>query len=217
MSKFNEFKIKIKKIFSKKEKSLENKTRLNILGISYTKKDEQVIYIIILGEENGDMRKIPIIVNYNEAQSVAVETEKITPIVPFVHDTIKEIITNHKIKYDEILITDFKNDILKTFLINKKEKIEIKTVDALSLSIRMGYPIYILNDTFFEVNKMVQKLYDIKDGKKFNDIKDDIEDLTIEDLNDLLQEAIDDEEYEQASIIRDEIIKKKDNAKYDEN
>lgn len=184
------------------------KIKLDILGISYSKNSDQNIYIAILGEEGGE-RKIPIIINYFEAQAIAIEVEKILPIVPFIYDTFKEVVNIHKIKFDEILITDFKNDVLSTYLISKKDKIEIKTADALSISVRMGYPIYIHEPILQKVDKVVQKFYDIKDSKEIITYKDKLTKLSVTELNVLLQTSIDDEEYERASEIRDELIKRK--------
>lgn len=197
----------IKKLF-KKEIDEHKKIKLDILGISYTKSGDQTLYVVVLGEEGGD-RKIPVIINYFEAQAIAIEVEKIMPIVPLVYDVLKEITIEHKIKFKEILISDFKNDILLTYLVSKKEKIELRTADALSISVRMGYPIYIYDDVLTRVDSIVQKYYDIKDGKQVIADKNKLNGFSINELNELLQNAIDEEEYERASEIRDEIIKKK--------
>lgn len=197
----------IKKLF-KKKKEEKDKIKLDILGISYTKSGEQTLYVVVLGEEGGD-RKIPVIINYFEAQAIAIEVEKIMPIVPLIYDVFKEIINDNKIKFKEIIISDFKNDVLLTYLVNKKDKIELRTADALSLSVRMGYPIYIYDDVLTKVDSIVQKYYDIKDGRQVIADKNKLNGFSISELNELLQNAIDEEEYERASEIRDEIIKKK--------
>ena len=149
------------------------------------------------------------IINYFEAQAIAIEVEKILPIVPLVYDVFENLVITHKIKFKEILINDFKNDVLLTYLIGKKEKIELRTADALSISVRMGYPIYIYDDVLTRVDSIVQKYYDIKDGKQVIADKNRLNGFSINELSDLLQKAIDEEEYEKASEIRDEIIKKK--------
>lgn len=210
-----------KNLFSKKDEGLDflfppqKKIKLDILGISYTKSGEHNIYIVILGEENGT-RKIPVIVNYFEAQAIAIEVEKVNPIVPLIYDVLEDITTNHKIKFKEILISDYKNDILITHLMGKKEHIEIRTADALALSIRLGYSIYIYDDVLTDVDKVVQKYYDIKKSTQPVPVvadKNKLEGFSIGELNYLLQKAIDDEEYEKASEIRDEILKKKNDSK----
>jgi hypothetical protein len=197
---------KIREIFKKKIES--KKVKLDILGISYTKSGDQTLYVVVLGEDGGE-RKIPVVINYFEAQAIAIEVEKILPIVPLVYDVFKEIVNDNKIKFKEIIIEDFKNDILLTYLIGKKEKVELRTADALSLSVRMGYPIYIYDDVLTRVDSIVQKYYDIKDGKQVIADKNKLNGFNLNELNDLLQSAIDEEEYERASEIRDEIIKKK--------
>jgi len=184
------------------------KVKLDILGISYSKTGEQNIYVVVLGEEGGE-RKIPVIINYFEAQAIAIEVEKILPIVPLIYDTFKEVITSHKINFEEILITEFKNDVLLTYLVGKKDKVELRTADALSLSVRMGYPIYIYEPILQKVDKVVQKFYDIKDSKEIIPYKDKLTRMTLAELNENLQSAIEGEEYERASEIRDELIKRK--------
>lgn len=201
---------KIKKLFNNKiEETNKNKIKLDILGISYTKISEQNYYVVILGEENGK-RKIPVVITYNEAQSIAIESEKILPIVPLIYDTFKQVILENNIKFDEITIEDFKNDILLTYLKGKNSKIEIRTADALSISLRLGYPIFIYDDVLTKVDSVVQKFYEIKDGRDI--ISNKLDKYNLEELEQLLKESIDEEEYEKASEIRDEIIRKKKNS-----
>jgi bifunctional DNase/RNase len=199
---------KIKHIFNSK-KTEPKKIKLEILGISYTTYAEQKIYIVVLGEEKGE-RKVPVVVSFYEAQAIAIEVEKIQPIAPLIFDVFKNVVDKNKIKFKEILITDFKKDILLTYLTSRKEKIELRTADALALSVRMEYPIYIYDDVLNVVDSVVQKYYNIK--KASNQVVPDqnfIEGFTINELNDLLQKAIDEEEYEKASELRDEILRKK--------
>jgi len=198
----------IKDIIRKDTIKKTKKIKLDILGISYTKSGDQTLYIVVLGEENG-LRKIPVIINYYEAQSIAIEVEKISPIVPLIYDALKEILTDNNIIFDVILIDDFKNDILSTYIISKKEKVEIRTADALSISIRMGYPIFIYDNILNDVYEKSQKSYDIKDGKLLLPEENKLNSYNVIELDNLLQSAIDREDYEKASEIRDEIIKKK--------
>jgi hypothetical protein len=201
------------KLLLKDQNELNKKIKLDILGISYTKSEDQTLYIVILGEDGGKQRKVPVIINYFEAQAIAIEVEKVLPIIPLVYDVFKKVIADKNVKFDEILISDFKNDILLTHLIGKKLKVELRTADALAISVRMNYPIYIYDNVLDKVDEIVKKYYDIKKGGQIGTQvvadKDRLHGFTLKELNELLQKAIDEEEYEKASEIRDEIIKKK--------
>lgn len=151
---------KIRQFFSGK-KNEPKKIKLEILGISYTTYAEQKIYIVVLGEEKGE-RKVPVVVSFYEAQAIAIEVEKIQPIAPLIFDVFKNVSEKNKLKFEEILITDFKKDILLTYLVSKKDKIELRTADALALSVRLEYPIYIYDDVLNVVDSVVQKYYNIK-------------------------------------------------------
>lgn len=206
----------LKKIFKKYKKEIDfsrtlvKKIKLDILGISYSQINDQKIYVVVLGEENGN-RKVPVVINYYEAQALAIEVEKISPIVPLIYDVFKNIIVNYKINFNEILISDFKNDTLLTHIVSKKELFEIRTADALALSLRMGYSIYIYDNILSSVDRVVQKYYDIKKGDQVMVNKNKLDGFSLIELNGLLKKAIEEEEYEKASQIRDEIIKKKKN------
>lgn len=188
---------------------VEEKHKLEILGISHT--SDSNIYIVILGENNGGDRKVPVVVTYNEAQSIAIELEKIQPVIPIIYDVLKKIISDNNLSYKEIVISDLKNDILITHLIGDNDSVEIRTADALSVSVRMAYPIYILDSVLEKVDELVKKYYDIKrsDEKDLSFSSEDFKSLSLSDLRDLLNKAILNEEYEKASEIRDEINKKK--------
>jgi len=201
------------KLLIKDQNELNKKIKLDILGISYTKSGDQTLYIVILGEDGGKERKVPVIINYFEAQAIAIEVEKVLPIIPLVYDVLKKVIADKNVKFNEILISDFKNDILFTHLVGKKLKVELRTADALAISVRMNYPIYIYDNVLDKVDEIVKKYYDIKKGGQIGTQvvadKDRLHGFTLKELNELLQKAIDEEEYEKASEIRDEIIKKK--------
>jgi bifunctional DNase/RNase len=195
--------------YLKCKKTTPIKIKLEILGISYTTYAEQKIYIVILGEENGD-RRVPVVVSFYEAQAIAIEIEKIQPMTPLIFDVFKKMVDKNKLKFKEILITDFKKDILLTYIVSKKEHIELRTADALALSVRLDCPIYIYDDVLSVVDNVVKKYYNIrKASEQVIPDQNFTEEFSINELNDLLQKAIEEEEYEKASEIRDEILKKK--------
>jgi len=204
-----------KKTVDKEEKS---KVELRVAGISYSK--IQNIYVLILEEmvSNWDdpdnppigARRVPIIINFFEAQSIAIEIERIKPPIPLIYDFIKDLTISYNLKFKEIDITEIRDGELFTKIIcDNKEKsmLDIKPAEAVAISIRLKTPIFISDDLLSRINMILEDKYDIKRiTESINDNK--IENYSIEDLKSILQDSIDREDYEKASLIRDEINKK---------
>jgi uncharacterized protein len=211
----SKIKFLINKITFKKEKKNGNKIKLSILGISYNQTNVGAIYVLILGDKE-ETHKIPVIMTFSDAQSIAMEVEHIKYPVPLVYDFIKDLSKVYKFNIKESIIVDYKDDVLKTVLVcdDKKEtKLDIRTPDALALSVRFGFPVYIYENVLEDINKVIKENYNIKRETEETSISsltipNRLEDFTTGQLKILLQEAIEHEDYERASVIRDEINKK---------
>jgi uncharacterized protein len=211
---------KIKNAFSKskEEKEEENRIQLRIAGISYSKMTN--IYVLILEEmvANWDdldnppvgARRVPIVINYFEAQVIMAEIEKIEPIVPLIYDFIRNLSRVYNIKFKEATISDVMNgEIFAKLVCDNKEKtkIEIKPSEAVAIAIRQKTPIYISNELLNIINQMLEDKYDVK--RITETMSDDrLENYAVDELKIILQQSIDTEDYEKASIIRDEINRK---------
>ena len=207
---------KIKQRFTKQID--EGKISLRVAGISYSQ--IQNIYILILEEEVPNWndpnnppvgaRRVPIVINFFEAQSIVIEIQKIEPTIPLIYDFIKNLSLSYDFKFKEVDITELTNGELYTKIIcdNKnKTKLDIKPAEAVALSLRLKTPIYISEELLNRITETLQDKYDIKRVSEI--MKDDkLENINVEDLKVMLQESIDREDYEKASLIRDEINKK---------
>ena len=187
------------------------KIKLEILGISYSQ-SQSGAYALILGE-SGEKRRLPIIIGSFEAQAIAIELEKMKPSRPLTHDLFKNFAQTFNIVVTEVIIYKFSEGIFFAKLICfdgiKEVEIDSRTSDAVAIAVRFQCPIYtyesildaagiVLQDENEPVNPEAET--EEKAGKE-----SEYASLTIKELETMLMAAIDEEAYEKASKIRDEI------------
>ncbi len=193
------------------------KIELEIIAISHSITQTHS-YAVVLGEVNG-IRRLPIIIGGFEAQAIAVALEKMNPSRPLTHDLMKNFMTAFGIDLHEIIINDLQEGVFYSKLVcsNENDTIEIdsRTSDAIAMAVRFGCPIYTL-DTILESAGILFEESEEK-GKKKRKKKEplpeemrpagheDLKQMTLTELNNLLSEVLDSEDYIRAIAIRDEI------------
>ena len=196
--------------------------RLNIKGISYSQ-TQSGAYALILSEENGK-RKLPIVIGAFEAQSIAIALEKdIRPPRPLTHDLFKNFSDRFSIIVKQVIIHKLVDGVFYSSLIcennDKEEIIDARTSDAIALALRFSAPIFtyknILEKAGIKLNIDLenQKSEDLIDDEISNEKSEDFSKntfnkLSLPELKNLLKKAVDDENYELAAKIRDEISKR---------
>jgi len=204
--------------------------KLSIKGISYSQ-TQTGAYALILSEEFGD-RKLPIIIAKAEAQSIAIALEKnIKPPRPLTHDLFKSFADKFSIIIKEVIIHKLVDGIFHSSLVCSKDDEEVlldsRTSDAVALAIRFNAPIYtykiILDQAGVNLNlqqeDVVEKSIEPLESNDDEDLMSKIEDmslsddgqfsnLSIDELNQLINVAINEEDYEKAARLRDEIDKR---------
>ena len=199
-----------------------NKIKLNVLGISYSQ-TQSGAYALILTEENGD-RRIPIIVGGFEAQSIAIELEGLKPPRPLTHDLFMSFAKVFGINIQEVVIYKLEEGVFYSQLLceNGKEKITLdaRTSDAIALALRFKCPIYTTEEIIAKAgivldfdkepeNHPANAMSDHFEPKSPARPSSEYKSYTLEELNEMLDEAIGNEDYEKASMIRDEINHRK--------
>ncbi len=190
------------------------KIKLEIQGLTYSQTQNNA-YALILREVNGT-RKLPIIIGGFEAQSIAIQIEKIKYSRPLTHDLFKNFADTFSIQITEVIIYKLEEGVFYSQMIatNGKEfkEIEARTSDAVSLSLRFNCPIYtyekIMKDASIDENSLKVKEDDTEIEHTLSD-ENEYEYYTDEELLKMLDEAVQEENYEQASHIRDEIERRK--------
>lgn len=193
-----------------------NKLRLKIIGMSYSQ-SQNGAYAIILGEEEGN-RRLPIIIGSFEAQAIAIEIEKIKTPRPLTHDLFKSFATAFRIGIKEVIINKFSEGVFFAVLVcsdgHTEREVDSRTSDAIALALRFNCPIY----TYEQIMIAAGMIMDEETSEPSDEDKkvepqeapgDDLTEFTVTELKDLLKKAVEGEEYEKASRIRDEITIRK--------
>ncbi len=190
------------------------KIELNIVGLSYSQAQSNS-YALVLGEVNGK-RRLPIVIGHYEAQAIALELEKMKPSRPLTHDLFYNFAKTFGINIIEVQITKFHEGIFYATLLCDNgismQEIDSRTSDAVALSIRFHCPIYTTEDIMSQAGILFEEEIsstESADNLSDDDLNSDFKILTLTELEDELQKAVDNEDYEKASLIRDEIRKRK--------
>ncbi|MBU3677341.1 MAG: hypothetical protein FGM54_09235 [Chitinophagaceae bacterium] len=191
------------------------KIELEIMALSHTVTQSHS-YAVVLNEVNGT-RKLPIVIGSAEAQAIAVALENIPTGRPLTHDLMKNTMMAFSIQLDEVIIHRLHEGVFYAKLIchSAYETIEIdsRTSDALAMAVRFGAPIYtyeaILSAAGGSGNP--QEIDDIPelDIDNNNEPGNELSNMSLQELNTLLEEVLEREDYIQAAMIRDEINKRR--------
>jgi bifunctional DNase/RNase len=201
-----------------------NKIGLEIIGLSYSQ-TQSGAYALVLGEKEGN-RRLPIIIGGFEAQAIAIELENMTPSRPLTHDLFKTFASTFEIQIKEVIIYNLVEGIFFAKLICKQAgtevEIDARTSDAIALAVRFNCPVFTFEFILSSAGIVLDEESESLDFEGEGHVEDKISDLVDEksiniskksthDLELLLKEAIQKEDYERASLIRDEINKRQAN------
>ncbi|MEI6189324.1 MAG: bifunctional nuclease domain-containing protein [Chitinophagia bacterium] len=188
------------------------KIELEIVALSHSITQSNS-YAVILGEVNG-LRRLPIVIGGFEAQAIAVALENMHPSRPLTHDLMKNFMTAFGIQLQEVYICDLQEGIfyskLVCFTANDTIEIDSRTSDAIALAVRFGCPIYVYSNILEQAglaNESADKSMlstTMDEPTPINDLSN----LSLIELNHLLKEVLEQEDYIRAIDIRDEINKK---------
>jgi bifunctional DNase/RNase len=204
--------------------------KLSIKGISYSQ-TQNGAYALILNEVDGE-RKLPIVIGAFEAQSIAIALEKeIKPPRPLTHDLFKNFAERFDIVVKQVIIHKLVDGVFYSSIICERDKIEeiidARTSDAIALALRFNAPIFTYKNILDKAGIYLKanSSEEDKDTQEIDDILSNPETFgkepeegnpsgrlymkhSLEELNELLGEAVAHEDYEKAAKIRDEISKR---------
>ena len=164
-------------------------------------------YALVLEEKEGG-RKLPIIIGHLEAQAIKVMMVKYQPPRPLTHDLFKTFTEQLGVTMTKMLIYKAKGGVFYSYLYFDKDgeelRIDARTSDAVALALRYRCPMYATEDVIES-----EHLHDLGEGK----FSVPITSVSLQMLEEALVLAVEKEDYEQASHLRDEIRRRKEEDK----
>jgi bifunctional DNase/RNase len=196
------------------------KIELEIVALSHSITQSNS-YAVILGEIGGT-RRLPIVIGGFEAQAIAVALENMQPSRPLTHDLMKNFMSAFDIQLQEVYISDLQEGIFYSKLVcytaNDTIEIDSRTSDALALAVRFGCPIYVNASVIDKAGNEIDNNESdasatVLSEAPLSNHASDLSSLSINELNELLNEVLEQEDYIRAIDIRDEIAKRNEQKK----
>lgn len=197
---------------------MDQTVELEILGLS-SNHSQSGSFTLVMGEVGG-IRRLPIVIGMFEAQAIAIEIEKIIPNRPMTHDLFKSFASNFNYSIDHILISDMREGVFYAKIVcknsSKTVEIDARPSDAIAIAVRFDASIHcskkVISEAGIEFNEEDERREHEKSGKvkkpsssSSGRTSDSLKDFSLDKLNQLLDKAINNEDYEKAARIRDEI------------
>jgi len=173
-------------------------------------------YAVVLGELEGN-RRLPIVIGGFEAQAIAVAMERMTPNRPLTHDLFKNTLDTFDVNLKEVVINNLLDGIFYAQLVCERDGqefvIDSRTSDAIAMSVRFKSPLYTFDFIMEQAGVVLENEEGEKGGAKSiiseEPKSDSFEQYSIKALNQMLEDVLENEDYERAAKIRDEINRRK--------
>lgn len=188
------------------------RVELRVFGISYSQIQEGA-YALILSQVNGPYR-IPIVIGVAEAQSIAIRMENVNPSRPMSHDLFVNLSKAFGIVLEEVFIYKFEDGVFYselTFSNDEREvTIDSRTSDAIAIALRTGARIFTTPEIVKTTGIIIDdEVADREEENQDNDSSRKLENLTISELENMMQKYADAENYEGAAKIKEFIANKR--------
>ncbi|MDZ7316329.1 MAG: bifunctional nuclease family protein [candidate division KSB1 bacterium] len=167
-------------------------------------------FIVILKEDDRN-RWLPIVVGQPEAQAIAMQLENIEPPRPLTHDLVCNLLSLLDCRVERVIINDLRDNtfyaVMKLDVDGEKKELDLRPSDAIAVALRVRAPIYVeseLMDLAGISESDLETREEVRESRHENPLS--LVDV-IEELHISLHKAIQEERYEEAARIRDEIAK----------
>ena len=187
--------------------------KLIIRGISYSQ-TQSGAYALLLEHEETSV-KLPVVIGNFEAQSISLGLEKdLNPPRPLTHDLFAQFVKNTGFKLESVIIYQIKDGVFfsninfKNPLTEEKLILDARTSDAVAMAVRFDAPIYTTSDVLNEAGILLELEETQKMEAEEEEVLTDFNDLSevsVEELNQLLNDAVKEEDYDTALRLQEEI------------
>jgi len=184
--------------------------QVDIIGLS-TSPSSGGAYALVLGEIDGN-RRLPIIIGAFEAQAIALELEKIQPPRPMTHDLLRDTFDAVDIDVFEVVIDELREGTffakVRYRLDGEERQLDSRPSDAVALAVRVDAPIFVSPDVLDEAGiaadeEDVSALAEAEATGSEEEESGPVSQL--QRMENELEKAIEEEDYEKAAELRDEI------------
>ena len=197
---------------------MEEKIKLEISGLSYSQ-TQTGAYALVLSETKGK-RSLPIIIGSFEAQAIAIELEDMKPSRPLTHDVFKNFAAAFGIMLEEVAIYNLLEGVFYAKLIcigpnGEKTEIDARTSDAIALAVRFKCPVHTFEFILKNAGVIIDEDAEIRTQEDDGAVelaevnKNPLVSKTVDQLEEMLRDALESEDYELATRLRDELTARK--------
>ena len=199
------------------------KIELEIIALSHSVTQSHS-FAVVLGEIGGS-RRLPIVIGGFEAQAIAVALDNMKPSRPLTHDLMKTMCDTFEIQLEYIYISKLLDGVFYSNLVCKKGddlfEVDSRTSDALALAVRFDCPIFveesIILEAGVEADPNEENIVSSSEEKQIAELtsphaSSNYNEMSVADLQVQLKAALDNEDYELAARIRDELNKRKSSS-----
>ena len=184
--------------------------QVDIIGLS-TSPSSGGAYALVLGEINGN-RRLPIIIGAFEAQAIALELEKIQPPRPMTHDLLRDAFNDMGGEVLDVIIDELREG---TFFAKiryvhdgEENQLDSRPSDAVALAVRVDAPIYVAPLVLEEAGIPTEE-EGVSAMASAAPAEEEPKMSRVEQMEQQLTQAIQEEDYEKAARLRDEIAQMK--------
>ena len=191
-----------------------NKVSLEIIGLTYSESSTGA-YVLILGDKNSQ-RKLPIVIGGTEAESIAVGIDRQKGGRPLTHDLFLRFAHEFDVEVKEVVINRFRDGVYYAMLVCQQgddlTMVDARPSDAIAIAVRCGCGIYAYETVMEEAGIIMEEQEEQPqapddDPQHINKVSEgaNLFLMTVHELEELLEEAIENEDYDLAAKVRDEI------------
>lgn len=198
----------------------EGRCRLELIGITYNQ-IESGVYALIL-QECGTSRRLPIIIGFPEAQAIECKLQEVATPRPMTHDTMAAALSSFGISLTEVVIRRLPNGVFAADLHftdgNNERVVDARSSDAVALAIRVGAPIFtseeVMRKAAFDRKSAENRAAENNGNEDVLSVSTSerpLESMTLSQLQEIMLQASDREDYGEAARIKAEIDRRKQN------